>query len=158
MSKDIISDTITITAEDPRSDAATLLIKNLSAELAPKYGGDGTASFSPDDVLAGGGAMLIARLNGEPVGCGAIRRMQDQVAEVKRMYVEPRARGRGVGRMILQELEAVARRMGYSHVRLETGNLQTEAIKMYQASGYWQINCYGQYVDNPLSLCFEKRL
>ncbi|HST21137.1 MAG TPA: GNAT family N-acetyltransferase [Blastocatellia bacterium] len=158
MSKNISSDTIVITAEDPRSDAATLLMKNLSAELAQKYDDDGSGWFSPDDVLAGGGAMLVARLNGETVGCGAIRRIAEHVAEVKRMYVEPRARGRGIGRMILQELEAVARKMGYSHARLETGNRQPEAIKMYEASGYERINCYGQYADNPLSLCFEKGL
>jgi len=159
MSKNISSDTITIAAEDPRSDAATLLMKNLSAELGAIYGNDGGAgSFSPDDVLVACGAMLIARLNGEPVGCGAIRPMEASVAEVKRMYVGPQARGRGIGRMILHELEAVARRMGYSHVRLETGNRQSEAIKMYETSGYERINCYGQYADNPLSLCFEKRI
>jgi putative acetyltransferase len=74
------------------------------------------------------------------------------------MYVAPDARGRGVGRVLLAALEEEARRLGYRAVRLETGHLQPEAIGLYTAAGFEPIPCYGPYVDDPRSRCFEKAL
>ena len=74
------------------------------------------------------------------------------------MYVEPWARRNGIGRGILAELEATAQRLGYRAVRLETGTRQQEAIRLYESAGYQPIAKYGEFSDNPVSICFEKRL
>lgn len=149
---------IAVSIEDPYSSMALLLVERLSAELGGRYGDDGSGAFSPADVQVPGGAFVVARLCGEPVGCGAIRPLRDGIAEIKRMFVEPSARGLGVARRILQKLETVAKHAGYRSVWLETGLLQPEAIGLYQSAGYKRIASYGQYVDNPLSVCFEKEL
>jgi putative acetyltransferase len=147
-----------IEAADVRGPDAALLLPRLMRELGERYGDDGEGDFRPEDVCAPRAVFLVASLAGRPVGCGALRPMPDGAAEVKRMYVEPDVRGRGVGRRLLAELEGHARRLGYAVVRLETGLLQPEAIRLYEASGYRRIANYGIYVDNPLSVCFEKEL
>jgi putative acetyltransferase len=149
---------VSVTAEDPYSDAAARLIRNLSAELGERYGDDGSGAFSPDDVRVPGGAFVIAWLDHQPVGCGALRPLERGVGEVKRMFVEKDARRQGVARKILQRLETIAAQFGYRALRLETGILQPEAVNLYKSAGYRRVCCYGQYVDNPLSVCFEKRL
>jgi GNAT superfamily N-acetyltransferase len=149
---------ISVTVEDPYSDAAACLIGNLSAELGARYGDDGSGAFSPDDVRVPGGAFVVAWLDHQPVGCGALRPLERGVGEVKRMFVEKDARRQGIARKILAKIEAVACVLGYKALCLETGILQPEAIKLYESAGYRRVHCYGQYVDNPLSVCFEKRL
>lgn len=150
---------LSINVESPRTPTAAKLIQALSAELGQRYGDDGGASsFSPADVEVSGGAFVVARLEGVAVGCGAIRPMQPGVAEIKRMFVAPAARGQGLAGQILAELESLARQAGYYSVRLETGLRQPEAIKLYRKAGYHYIPNYGQYINNPLSVCFEKYL
>jgi putative acetyltransferase len=92
------------------------------------------------------------------VACGGIRRFDTETAEVKRMFVEPAARRRGLGRTILRSLEAKARELGYCLIRLETGQRQPEAIELYEQAGYHRIATYGEFKDSPLSVCFEKEL
>jgi GNAT superfamily N-acetyltransferase len=104
------------------------------------------------------GAFLAARVDGRPVGCGGIARFDETRGELKRMYVEPGSRGLGLGRQLLEALEAEARRLGYAAVVLETGNLQPEALGLYASSGYERIPCYEPYASRELSLCFEKPL
>jgi GNAT superfamily N-acetyltransferase len=140
------------------SPEGLLLIQRLSAELGGLYGDDGAGAFKAADTQAHGAAFVIAWLGGRPVGCGALRPLEIGVGEVKRMFVEPDVRRRGVARRILAKLEALARELGYPAVRLETGTRQPEAIGLYESAGYRRVACYGQYVDNPLSICFEKRL
>jgi putative acetyltransferase len=149
---------IRVTAEDPHGAEATRLIKNLSTELGERYGGDGSGAFSPDDVQAPGGAFVIAWIDSRAVGCGALRPLERGVGEVKRMFVEKDARRRGAARKILEQLETTARLLGYRTLRLETGIRQPESIKLYESADYRHVHCYGRYVDNPLSVCFEKRL
>jgi putative acetyltransferase len=149
----------TIEAVDPRDSVAMTLIAALTQELAQMYHDeDGSGNFAPADVLVARSAFLVGSLGGQPVACGAYRPMSPDVAEIKRMYVEPDYRGRGLGRLTLQELETRARRDGYSWARLETGTLQPEAIRLYERAGYHRIDCYGVYVGNPRSVCFEKAL
>lgn len=74
------------------------------------------------------------------------------------MFVTPAHRGRGIGQQVLAALESRARELGYSILRLETGNGQPEAIRLYTSVGYREIPCFGEYVDDPLSICFEKHL
>ncbi len=149
---------IRVTAEDPHGAAATRLIKNLSAELGERYGDDGSGAFSPDDVQVSSGAFVIAWLDGRAAGCGALRPLERGVGEVKRMFVAKEFRRRGAARKILEQLETIACVLGYRTLRLETGIRQPEAIKLYESAGYRRVHCYGRYVDNPLSVCYEKRL
>jgi putative acetyltransferase len=149
-----------VTVEDPTKPICVELVSGLSAEESVLYGGapDAIATI-PKGVDGQGGAFVVAWLEGEGVACGAIRPMNDGVAaEVKRMYVKPSARRRGISRHVLAKLESLAREFGYSILRLETGNLQPEAISLYESSGFERIPCYGQYADDPYSVCFEKQL
>ena len=134
----------------------------LTAELEGRY--DGSAELdvtrmpelhnvSSDDVQ-----FVIAWLDGQAVGCGAIRPIHAQATEVKRMYVRPAARGQGISRQILVKLESLAQASGFNITRLETGLQQPEAISLYESSGYTRIPCYGVYAQNPESVCYEKLL
>jgi GNAT superfamily N-acetyltransferase len=149
---------IEVNVESPHSADALALIRDLSAELGARYGDDGAGAFKPGDVDVAGAAFVVARLDGRPVGCGALRPLKPGVGEVKRMYVEPSMRGRGISRLILRKIEAVAVEFGYRTLRLETGLRQPEAIGLYETAGYRRAPCHGIYVDNPLSVCFEKEL
>jgi putative acetyltransferase len=150
---------VVVTQEDPYKDVCIQLIAELSAELGARYGDDGTGLFDPADVCGPRAAFVVAWLDDEPVGCGALRPMPDTtIAEVKRMYVRPSARRRGVSRQILTRLENLAGDFGYAAVQLETGTLQPEAVGLYETAGYQRIACYPPYDTNPLSVCFEKRL
>lgn len=104
------------------------------------------------------GVFLVVRDGGHALACGGICRFDEARAELKRMYVLPEARGRGLGRRVLVELEAEARRLGYRALVLETGDLQTEALGLYRSAGFAPIPCYGVYATRELSLCFEKQL
>ena len=124
------------------------------------YGGEAdigptreAAMFEPPD-----GVFLVVRDGGRAVACGGICRFDETRAEVKRMYVVPEARGRGLGRRVLVELEERALLLGYTGVVLETGDRQPEALGLYVSAGYERIPCYPPYDSRALSLCFEKRL
>jgi putative acetyltransferase len=157
-------DGVEIVVEDPTIPDALELIRLLSAELAARYGfmDDGSGEFTPADVQVPRAAFVVARLDGRPVGCGALRPIDkagfEDSAEVKRMYVAPEARGRRLGGAILERLEELARGFGYARMALETGNAQPEAIRLYERSGYTRIPCYGPYAEDPRSVCFGKTL
>ena len=105
------------------------------------------------------GVFLVIRdEDGRAVGCGGVARFDDARGELKRMYVVPEARGRGLGRELLVALEAEARRLRYQAIVLETGDRQPEALGLYLSAGYERIPCYPPYDSRALSLCFEKRL
>ena len=130
-------------------------------EMRGLYGGE--ADIGPTREAAmfvePDGVFLVVRDDdGAAVACGGIARFDAERAELKRMYVAPADRGRGLGRRILVELEDAARRLGYTAVVLETGDRQPEALGLYESSGYARIPCYPPYDSRALSLCFEKRL
>jgi GNAT superfamily N-acetyltransferase len=149
-----------ITAEDVYSADAIRLISELSAELACRYNfaDDGSGHFRPEDVVVPRSVFLIARLNGRAVACGAVRPLEGDAAELKRMYVEPAVRGRGLAKRLLKAVEDVARNMGYVVLCLETADRQPEAVGLYGSAGYHRIKTFGPYVNCERSLCFEKRL
>jgi GNAT superfamily N-acetyltransferase len=153
-------DVFNVENADVHSDEARRLIARLSRELAARYGDedDGSGDFRPEDVLVARSGFVIARVGGEAVACGAYRPLAEGVAEIKRMYVEPAFRGRGLGRLVLAELEARARRDGYALVRLDTGTEQPEAMKLYETAGYHRIPNYGHFKNDPRTVCFEKAL
>jgi GNAT superfamily N-acetyltransferase len=110
--------------------------------------------FEPPD-----GVFLVTRDDGgRAVACGGVCRFDAARAELKRMYVLPAARGTGLGRRLLEALEAEARQLGYTGIVLETGDQQPEAVGLYVSAGYGPIPCYGVYASRALSMCFEKTL
>lgn len=130
------------------------------AELRARYDGGGEPGTPPS--AADVNVVLLARDDaGTAVGCGALRYLGDGVAEVKRMYVVPTARGRGVSKAVLAGLETAARGRGWTTLRLETGPRQPEAIGLYTGTGYRSIAAFGGYRDDPDaadSLFFERVL
>jgi len=151
------SSALTVTTDDPNGEVATRLIHDLCSELSVRYGTP-PSPFSPDEALAPGTTFVVARLGGQPIGCGALRRIDETTAEVKRMYVAPAGRRRGIARRILQALEELAAGFNYRTIRLQTGLEQPEAIRFYESSGYHRTAAYGYHVGDPLSLCFEKAM
>jgi GNAT superfamily N-acetyltransferase len=137
------------------------LIQALNAELLTTFPEPGATHFSLTDaqVSIGDGAFLIAYIDGAAVGCGAVRRLDDGMAELKRMYVSPSERGKGVGRALVAALEQEARQLGAAEVVLETGTRLAPAIELYKAMGYSRIPLFGEYLRSPdTSLCFGKSL
>jgi GNAT superfamily N-acetyltransferase len=151
---------LSITSEPFDSSDAKRLIAALDAGLAELYPPE--QRFGPNlkaQHLEGGrGTFLVARDGSRAVGCGAIRLIDGETAEVKRMYVEPDQRGRGVGRAVLASLEAAARRLRARRLVLETGTHSPEALALYGRAGFTQIDCWGEYATSPTSVCLEKKL
>ena len=130
------------------------------AEVRARYDGKDEPGTPPS--AADISVVLVARADdGEALGCGALRALAVDAAEVKRMYVAPSARGHGVATALLAELEDAARRRGWTTLRLETGPRQPEAIGLYVSAGYHPIPAFGAYVGDPdaeHSLFFERHL
>ena len=120
-----------------------------------RYGGGDATPVDPAEFSAPNGAFLVAYVDGVPLACGGWR-VNGGDAEIKRMYVVPAGRGRGVARRILAELEASARAAGITRVILETGTKQPEAITLYTSSGYTRIPGYGIYAGESDCRCFAK--
>ena len=144
-----------ISAEPYGSPVARPLTDALEAELLPRYPAFGGGEPEPAVFVRPDGVFLVARLNGDAVACGGVCRFDAETAEVRRMYVAPRARGRGIGRELLRRLLDAAHGLGYARVRLETGNEQAEALGLYRSAGFKPIPCWGPYVDDPRSVCLE---
>jgi GNAT superfamily N-acetyltransferase len=129
------------------------LVAAQEAEVMARYGVDDAGpGLSPDTPC------LLARLEERPVGCVALGQLSDAVGEVKRMYVDPAARGHRIGRLLLHGVEALARARGYRVLRLETGTQQPEALRLYDSAGWQRIECYGYFKGDPTTICFEKQL
>ncbi len=171
---------ILIEPADPLGPAAAELVQQMVAEIPPRYGevlDEAAAAERAGAVLAANAAFLgersvflLAVAGEQAIGCGGIQPIaveDDQetgpltgpfTGEVKRMYVVKNWRRRGVGAAILAALEERARLLGYRRLVLETGNRQPEAVALYTAGGWLRIAPFGPYVDDPTSVCFEKRL
>lgn len=151
---------VTIAVEDPSSADARWCMQQYFEELNRRFdaGFDPSRSISaePDELRPPKGMLLIARLRGRPVGCGALKFHRGAPAELKRMWVSPGVRGLGIGRRILLELEAQARKRRVKVLRLETNGTLREAIQLYRDSGYREVP---RFNDEPYAHhWFEKRL
>ena len=102
--------------------------------------------------------MIVIYREGEAIAGGAYRLYDEETVEIKRVYLRPDFRGRGVGKELLRRLEADARIKGFRYAVLETGELLEEAVGLYKKFGYKVIPNYGPYVDMPQSLCMKKKL
>ena len=150
----------TIAVEKPTTPDARWCIQQYFAELNARFDGgfDSARSISADssELVAPAGALLIARLRGRPVGCGALKFHHRAPAELKRMWVVPDARGLGLGRRLLLELERLARKNGAGAVRLETNRTLKEAVALYRSAGYREVKAFN---DEPYAHhWFAKRL
>lgn len=158
--KDRVDTPVEIRREELTSPVSQELILALNAELAGRYPEPGANHFrlDPGEVAPGVGTFLVAYVDGSAVACGAVRKYDAHTAEIKRMYVVPQARGRGLSRRILEALESTARALGANRLVLETGPRQEEALALYERSGFVQIPHYGEYIGSPMSVCMAKHL
>ena len=142
------------------SDAtAAQLIEELNADIMATHAeGNHFWTLTADDVAPGSGAFLVVRLDGEPIGCGAVRKLSEDEAELKRMYVRPPARNQKVGAVIVDALEAEARVLGVKRLLLETALYLEPALRMYERAGFTPIERYGEYIGSADSYCMGKTL
>jgi GNAT superfamily N-acetyltransferase len=138
-----------------RYEDALPLVDALSAELTARYGGGPASVAHPEQFLPPYGVFLVASDGGVDLACGGVRRLEESIGEVKRMYVVPSARGRGISRLLLQALVGHAVEIGYAELWLETGLRQPEAMRLYESEGFVSIARYGQYKDEPESRCYR---
>ncbi|MFZ4783646.1 MAG: GNAT family N-acetyltransferase [Armatimonadaceae bacterium] len=143
-----------IRANSDHPDFLTL-VALLDQDLAIRDGDDHSfyQQFNKVDQIK---HIVVAYLDNEAIGCGAIRAYTPDIMEVKRMFVLPEYRGKGIAGAVLSELEQWAAELGYTRCILETGQMQPEAIRLYQKSGYSIIPNYGQYAGVENSVCMEK--
>ncbi len=133
------------------------LVKELDKDLAIRDGDEHAfyAQFNKSDKIK----HAIVAFDGElAVGCGAIRAYDETSMEVKRMWVEPSHRGKGIASLMLKELESWTKELGFPKCILETGNKQLEAIELYKKNNYTIIENYGPYQGVANSICFDKLL
>ena len=134
------------------------LIAELWAEIDQLYGNEVPTAPDLSGMRQTGAVFVLAREDGQAIGCAALRPLSRDVAEVKRMYVQPHARRAGVARAIMNALDQLAREAGFSEIWLETGLRQPAAIALYESLGYTRIAGFGDYKDEPTSVCYGKRL
>lgn len=133
------------------------LIKKLDAELAIRDGKD-HAFYDQYNGLEEIKHLLLVRIDGQAVACGALKELDTSHLEIKRMFVVAEKRNRGIASKVLHELEQWAIELGYHYCMLETGINQPEAIRLYEKNGYLRIPNYGQYQGVEASYCFQKKL
>lgn len=145
---------------DPRSAHLVAEVQDYYVQI---YGGPDAGPFDPAEFLPRGGCFLLALAGersaaAEAVGCIGVRRHGPGVGEIKRMYVRPDVRGRGIARALVAAAEDRARTIGYDRLVLETGTVQPEAIGLYTALGYRPVPAFGYYADSPFSRYFGRSL
>ena len=149
---------ITITEEHPDTFDAVALITELDASVVHLYPARSRHGYSVDKLLAENVPFFIVRANGTPAACAGIKLVGSEFGEIKRMYVRPAFRRQGFATRLLDHLGAFAATHGIDTLRLETGIHQHEAIVLYERYGFYRIPPFPPYFDDPVSLCYEKRI
>jgi putative acetyltransferase len=149
---------VVVERASPRMAMARELIAALDDYLNRLYLADRNYLLDVEALCAPDVDFFVARCDGEIAGCGALRRLDDSCAEIKRMYVRPGFRRQGVGRAILLALESHARASGVARLVLETGVDQPEALALYERHQFVRRGRYGEYRGDLTSLFFEKTL
>ena len=137
----------------PTDPAVVALTTAQQAELAAMYGDDQPLVALHPDI-----SFTLLVLDGTPVGCVGLQPVSPGLGEIKRMYVDPSARGWGLSRLLLHAVESQARAAGLTHLRLETGTRQVEAIALYTNHGYHPTPPYPPFETEPASRCYAKDL
>lgn len=142
---------------DSKNEDFQQLVKKLDADLSERDGEDHEFyhQFNGIDHI---NYAVVVYLEDVPIGCGAIKEHDSNAMEVKRMYVQPHARGKGIATKILHELEKWSAELNYTRCILETGKKQPEAIALYTKNQYQSIPNYGQYIGIENSVCFQKNV
>ena len=133
------------------------LVQLLDKDLFDRYGNlqEFFDQFNGLDRIKG---VVVAYINDDPVGCGAMKKYSNDCMEIKRMFVKKQYRGRGIAKQVLAELESWAAEQNFTTCILETGTEQPEAIALYQNVGYTITGNYGPYIGIDLSVCMQKKL
>ena len=153
-----MSDTLAIRQEPPDQPDVMALIAALDGLMASLYPAESNHLLDVAALSDPAVTFLVVRDDREAVGCGALLRDPRGWGEVKRMYVRPDQRGRGVGRRMLAELEKIAREARMPLLRLETGIHNREALALYRRAGFIERGPFGDYAPDPLSVFMEKRV
>jgi GNAT superfamily N-acetyltransferase len=137
---------------------SVLLIDEVQQEYVVRYGSPDEGPADPADFIPPAGIFLVGYLDGRPQVTGAWRDHGDNTAEIKRMYVSPAVRGKGLARQMLAELERTAQAAGHRRLILETGRMQPEAIQLYESSGYTEVEPFGYYAGHEHAVHLGKIL
>jgi ribosomal protein S18 acetylase RimI-like enzyme len=137
---------------------AQYLVGEVQQEYVQRYGGPDQAVVDPAEFLPPQGLFLVAEVDGQPAGCGAWRALPDGAAEIKRVYVAPGFRRRGLAQEVVTRLERSAGAAGHRTVVLNTGDRQPEAIALYEGAGYRPVEGYGVYACSPGAVFLGKDL
>jgi putative acetyltransferase len=154
----VSGDTVSIRQEPPNQPEVIRLIEASDAYAMALYPPESNHLLDIAALSDPAVTFLVVRDGGEAIGCGALLRDTRGWGEVKRMYVQPVQRGRGIGKRVLAELEAIARAAGLPLLRLETGIHNTEALALYRRAGFVERPAFGDYAPDPLSVFIEKRV
>lgn len=152
-----LNEMIQIKKTDASNTDFITLVAYLDQELAGRDGEE-HAFYDQFNKISNIRHAIVLYVNAEPVGCGAIKKLDANSMEVKRMFIKKKHRGEGLAQKILVLLEKWSFELGYKKCVLETGKRQPEAVNLYMKSGYTRIPNYGQYMGVENSLCFEKQL
>lgn len=136
----------------------TRMVAAVQAEYVAMYGGPDAAAVDPDEFVAPAGALYVGSLDGVAVAMAGWRRLAADVAELKRMYVDPRVRGRGLSRVMLEVIERGAAEAGIRELVLNTGPVQRAAIALYESSGYTPATPFGHYARTGDALFYAKTI
>ena len=148
---------ITVEKSDPLSPDSHYLTEKLSAELAAITGDSGKSNFTIDSMDGDRSLWVLARnKQGDAIGCGAIRPLTGNIAELKRMFSDRSSPG--IGKALLTFLETSAKSMGYTELWLETRHVNHRAVHFYKKNGYVSIENYGPYTGREEAVCFSKAL
>ncbi|MBW1657812.1 GNAT family N-acetyltransferase [Flavobacterium quisquiliarum] len=151
-----MTENISIKITNPDSDEAFPILEELSANLHLRFGSDGRNSFTDWENNNESFVFVVAEMNNEIVGCGAVRPINKTIGEVKRMY--SKFSRKKIGQTILTFLEKEAKKIGFTELVLETRVKNESAVHFYQKQQYKVIPNYGKYINRPEAICFGKTL
>ena len=150
---------VSIDLADPRIPAVTEIVRELDRHLTALYPAESNYLLDIETLAQPDVRFFAVTVGGEYCGCGAIRLHGRDYAEVKRVFVRPSRRGLGLGKRILKTLEDAARKEGVLVLRLETGNAQPDALRLFEDAGFVRCGAFGDYrADDPYSVFMEKAL
>lgn len=149
---------ITIAVELPLSDDVRALIAALNANLLSLTPAEHCSHMTAEEMARPDTTVFVARDNGKAIACGALRRHEDGVGEVKRMYTEPAYQGQGIGGRIVVEVEVLARKEGFKRLVLETGDRHPAAWRVYEKAGFHRCGPVLDYPDSSWSVFYAKEL
>ncbi|MHA1153634.1 MAG: GNAT family N-acetyltransferase, partial [Alphaproteobacteria bacterium] len=151
---DPVIEIIAVTAPD---DGILEMVGKLDAMMKELYPPESTHLTPPEELSTGANRLFAVKVDGKLTGCGGFRVVDRDYAEIKRIYVDPSARGLGLAKALLNRLESESRSLGLLEMKLETGNLQPEAIGLFERCGYAQCPAFGDYPRNDSYSYFMRK-